>query len=83
MLTVFSQIVDTFQLKKTTSLFSLHNPAPKDASSISTITDASSLILKQNVMQMHHSFKSAIRKSWIRLYMHSHKYPLRENAWGY
>jgi hypothetical protein len=34
-------------------------------------------------MQMCNSFKSAIRKSQIRLYMHGHKHPLRENTWGY
>ena len=57
--------------------------ASKDVFSISSISDALSLILKWNVMLTQHSFKLAIRKSWIRLNMHGHKHPLRENAWGY
>jgi hypothetical protein len=83
MLSLQSKVSPHFNLKKTTRLFPLCNPAPKDAFSIFSLTDAISLIFKQNVMQTHHSVKSAIKKSWIRLYMHSHKQPLRENAWGY
>jgi len=73
MLTVFHQSVATFQLKKKSikSCVLSITKEPKDVCSISYISDAIFLILKQNVMQMHHSFKSAIRKSWIRLYMQS------------
>ena len=53
----------------------------KDICSISYISDAISLILKQNIMHMHHSFKSAIRKSWIRLNMQSQT-PLERKCTG-
>lgn len=72
MLTVFHRSVTTFQLKKPIKICVLSiTIEPKDECSISYISDAVFLILKQNVMQMHHSFKSVIRKSGIRLYMQS------------
>lgn len=74
MFTVFHQSVTTFQLKKKTikSLCSLHkNRTKRCVCSISYISDAIFLTLKQNVRQMHHSFKSAIIKSCIRLYTQS------------
>jgi hypothetical protein len=54
----------------------------KGVLSISCIPDALYQSLKNNLMHMHCSFKSAIRKSEIALTTHD-AHPLRTNTEGY
>jgi hypothetical protein len=72
------------RIKKTTETCVLPTALSlKDVFSISCASGVVFLSLKQTLLQMHHSFKSAIRKSQSTLKMNNNKHLLTSNTQGY
>ena len=71
------------QIKKTPHTFFSTALTLKDVPIISYTSDVVFQSLKQNIMQMHHSFKSAIRKSINTLIMNDNKCQLTSHTDSY